>query len=231
MSIESLITLLLPVVVAVTWFITKQSIKHTFQKNLEEYKSVLGKEKAESDAKYTQEIEQLKKDLANEKFIFEKKYDVYMVFMNSLDEYNNTGFEIIHQLLFNEMIAYFEALKRSGGVENDATNEATINFNRLCIEKLSELKKANAKYYSQTNNVKLTSSKNVANLSNELNEAFASLDIYFNKSINFIQENAYDMYLQKISSVNGHIPPPTVDVKKIIDSIIKACREELKIPD
>lgn len=231
MDINDLIILLLPVVATVTWFITKQAITHTSQKKLEKYKSELARKKSDSDAKYSREIEQLKSDLANAKFIFEKKYDVYMTFMNSLDEYNNTGFTIIHKLLFNEMMNYFGELQLSRGVENEATNKATVTFNRLCIEKLSELKKANAKYYSQTNNLKLISSKNIEALSNELNEAFVNLDLYFNNSIEFIKNNAYDIFTGKVSDLNRYIPPPEVDVKKIIDKIIKTCREELNIDD
>lgn len=231
MDINNLIILSLPAAVAVTWFITKQVIKHTSLKKLEKYKSELAREKSESDARYSREIEQLKSDLANAKFIFEKKYDVYMTFMNALDEYNNTGFTIIHNLLLDEMMNYFRELQLSGGVENEATNKATVEFNRLCAEKLSELKKANAKYYSQTNNLKLTSSKSVENLSNELNEAFVSLDLYFNKSITFIREKAFLIYTGEVSNLDRYVPPPKVDVKKIIDKIIKTCREELNIPD
>lgn len=231
MDINNLIVLSLPAVVAVTWFITQQVIKYTSQKKLEKYKSELAREKSDSDAKFSREIEQLKNDLANAKFIFEKKYDVYMTFMNELNEYNNTGFTIIQNLLLDEMMKYFAELHLSGGVENEATNKATVTFNRLCAEKLSELKKANAKYYSQTNNLKLASSKNVGNLSNELNEAFVSLDLYFNESIAFIQEKAFLIYTGEISSLDRYVPPPKVEVKKIIDKIIKACREELNIPD
>ncbi|OBU07748.1 hypothetical protein [Morganella psychrotolerans] len=204
-------------------------IKNGKNKEIEILKNENNKEIEILKNENNKKIEILKNELTQEKYIFNRKFDEYVLLMKSLDNYNLESLNLINELITNKMMEFYGEYHKSGRKYTPKVKEIEVEFNNLCMTELSNLKTKSAHYYSQMQSIKYIGSNNVNKLIAQLSLDYAHLDRYLNNSINYISENSWLIFTGEISAMD--VPKPPCDINETRELIIKTCREELGISD